>query len=114
MAIANQNESSCVGQIVRGLLSRAPMVALMITAAWCSANVTWAEQPVTSISLISVVDIAGDAPDRSNLAGMKKPESTSDSVLDPSASSDQTFPANIFGGISAVDWSGEGLSLIHI
>ena len=108
MAIANQNESSCVGQIVRGLLSRAPMVAVMITAAWCSANVTWAEQPVTSISLISVVDIAGDAPDRSNLAGMKKPESTSDSVLDPSASSDQTFPANIFGGISAVDWSGEG------
>lgn len=84
------------------------MFVAVITAALCSGAITWAEQPVSAISLVSVVDIAGDAPDRSDLMEMKIPESTSDSVADPTASSDQTFPANIFGGISAVDWSGEG------
>lgn len=89
-------------------LKQASMVVAAISAALISAAITWAEQPASNISLVSVVDIAGDAPDRSDLTEMKVPESTSDSVADPSASSDQTFPANIFGGISAVDWSGEG------
>lgn len=84
------------------------VVLVAITAAFCNRNVTWAEHPDGAITLISVADIAGDAPDCSDLAGMKVPESCSDSVVDPNASSDQTFPANIFGGISAVDYSGEG------
>ncbi len=98
----------CVIQTGLGLLTQSFLWAAVITATWFSQSLTWADQPVNAITLLSVTDIAGDAPDRSNLAGMKIPESCSDSVSDPTASSDQVFPANIFGGISAVDWSGEG------
>ena len=99
---------NCSSQIVSGLLTRTCMIVVVITTAWHIQSVTWAEQPVAAISLISVANIAGDAPDRSGLAEMKVPESCSDSVTDPNASLDRIFPANIFGGISAVDWSGEG------
>ncbi len=101
-------ESDCLSQIVLSLLTRVSMFVVVITFAWYGQSTAWAEKPVSAITLISVTDIAGDAPDRSGLAGMKIPESCSDSVADPNASSDQVFPANIFGGISAVDWSGEG------
>lgn len=80
------------------------LVALLLV---CHVSEVSAERPGSQISLISVTTIAGDAPDQSGLGGMKKPTSTSKSVPDPEAS-DQTFPANIFGGISAVDYSGHG------
>ena len=93
--------------VEQSLSTRAVMLLVLITAAGYSQSATWAQQPASAITLISVADIAGDAPDCSNLAEMRVPESCSDSVSDPKAASDHIFPANIFGGISAVDWSGE-------
>jgi hypothetical protein len=114
IAITNQNKSNSTAQSVLGLMTRVSVaravcaVILAIMAVCFSPKRAWSQQTGGEISLISVVDIAGDATDRSDLGGMKKPESTSDSVADPAASTDQTFPANIFGGISAVDYSGAG------
>lgn len=92
-------------QFVQHTFCVAATLLLIVVA---SANQILAEQPSEMIALISVAQIAGDAPDKSNLGGMKRPESISDSVTDPSAVSDETFAANIFGGISAADWSGNG------